>query len=92
MLSTAWLKEPHVRPQKSKKWLDVKSQARRDVALFKKEVSPRGEGPKPIPTPTKLFKFQALSEAYAMKLYPAPIFAIVMTTDEKIMQVIVRPM
>ena len=47
-----------------KKWFDVKNQTKRDVALFKIEASPTGEGPKPIPKPTKLLKFRTLSEAY----------------------------
>ena len=37
-------------------------------------------------------KFRTLSEAYALKIYPALSFAILVTTNEKIMQVIVRPM
>ena len=37
-------------------------------------------------------KFQTLSEAYALKVYQAPSYSILVTTNEKIMQVIVRPM
>ena len=37
-----------------KKWFDVKSRAKGNVALFKKEASRTGGGPNPIPKPTKL--------------------------------------
>ena len=44
-----------------KKWFDVKSWAKRDVALFPKEAGRTGGGPNPIPKPTKLqFKISSI--------------------------------
>ena len=65
-----------------KKWFDIKSRAKRDVALFKK-ASHAGKTPKSIPKPTILLKFQTFLEAYALKGNLAPIFAILVTKQGK---------
>ena len=84
---------PFLTEKIKKKWFDVKSRAKRDVALFKKETGWTGGVQTQIQNQRKFnSKFQTLSEAYALKVYQAPSYSMLVTTNEKIMQVIVRPM
>ena len=73
VLSTSWPKEPHFKP---KKWFDVKSRAKRDVALLEK-AGQTGGGPNRIPKLTKpQFKFQTLITKTPTSViqYPPPTF------------------
>ena len=89
MLATAWLKEANFQPKKiKKKWFDVKSRAKRDVAVCKKEAGRTGGVRTQFQNQWNFsLKFQTLWEAYALKVYPATILATLVTTDEKTMQV-----